>query len=1070
MKTRYFILPILAFFASATILKAQLAMPLTFDEAMEFTFTDFGPDLEGGRPVDKVTTVAADPDAAENMVACNIKPAGAETWSGVTFWDAVKIPVSETETKISVRVRTPEANTPILLKIENNLSSSHFVEKIVNSTKAGEWEILTFDYANPSGGTLDFNELLPVYNRISIFFNFGAGGGASDTTYYFEDVTLGAPAILNLPFDFESDILAYDFGEGGGFGGGVSTIIDNPQMVEPNTSAKVAQMVKNAPETWAGSTLALDGPLNFGNGTRISLDVFSPRAGVPVLMKLEGAVPTELSVDTTMANAWETLIYDFAGNTEAEYTGISLFFDFGTAGDGTENFTFLFDNLQLAPEQVSLPLDFENDSIFYLFNNFGGAAASRADNPDPSGINTSDSVACVVKSAPEVWAGSTMNFPEGLDFSGSSIFKMKVWSPRAGVPILFKLEPSGEPAIEVSVNTTVANEWEELTFDFTGQTDGEFTGISFFFDFGTAGDGTDNFTFYFDDVRLFGASGSLDPIDLPVTFDPGVNYGITDFGNMGPTVIGNDPVEGESNPVACATRPDNAETWAGTTLGEPAGFANPFAFSDTATQISVRVYAPAVGIPVRLKVEDASNNTISAETEVVTTVMNAWETLVFDFGQPAEGTSAVSVDSTYNKLSIFFNFGTDGATAGEQIFYFDDLQWTGQTNEGLGGPAKPTLPITFQEPAEEVDHTVTDFGGNVSILGADPLDAANVVACTLKGAGAELWAGTTMSGPAGLGEAIPLSFTNSMMSVRVLSPDAGIPVLLKVEDASDPTKSVETIAMTTVADAWETLTFDFNNPAEGTAAFNPDYTFDKASIFFNFGTTGNDAGEKLYYWDDVLFLDSTPRAVGEDAGSPTIALAADPTPDVEVGLTVFDGFGTVLGKIVSIDGRILTLDAPLGAALPANAALAFVDERFPIVDTGNVLNISTRGLVGSGDNVMIGGFIIVDGPQTVFVAARAQELGAFGVTNLLPDPVLTITPQGDSENPVIVVDNWEDDADQAQLISDVWMGTPPLEVGSTSAGVVITLNAGSWTGIVSAADGTTDGGLCIFEVFEVNNQ
>ena len=1065
MKIRYFLISTLAFIASATFLKAQLAMPLTFDEAMEFTFTDFGPDLEGGRPVDKVTTAVADPDNAENMVAGVIKPAGAETWSGVTFWDGTKVPVSESETKISVRVRTLEANTPILLKIENSLSPSHFVEKIVNSTKANEWEILTFDYANPTGGTLDFNELLPVYNRISIFFNFGAGGGASDTTYHFENVTLGAPEILNLPFDFESDTLAYNFGDGGGFGGGVSTIIDNPQMVEPNTSAKVGQMVKNAPEVWAGSTLALDGPINFGNGSRISLDVFSPRAGVPVLMKLEGAVPTEISVDTTTANAWESLVYDFAGSTEAEYTGISLFFDFGTAGDGTENFTFLFDNLQLAPELVTLPLDFENDNVFFLFSNFGGAAASRVENPNPSGINTSDFVGCSVKSAPEVWAGSTMNFPGGLDFSESSVFKMKVWSPRAGVPVLFKLEPSGDPAIEVSVNTTVANAWEELTFDFTGQTDGELNGISFFFDFGAVGDGTENFTFYFDDVALEGVGGGLDPVDLPVTFDPGVEYGLTDFGNMAPTVIGDDPVEGASNPVAIATRPDNAETWAGTTVGEPSGFANPFPFSNDATQISVRVYSPAMGIPVRLKVEDASNNTISAETEATTTVGNMWETLVFDFGQPAEGTSAVSLDNTYNKVSIFFNFGTAGATAGEQVFYWDDAMWTGQTNEGLGGPARPILPITFDLPAEEVDYTLTDFGGTFSILGVDPADATNVVAISQKSGTAELWAGTTMSSPSGLGEPIPVTANDTKMSVRVYSPDAGIPVRLKIEDKTAPTKSVETEAMTTVANAWETLVFDFANQADGTAALNPDYTFDLASIFFNFGTTGADAGEKIYYWDDVMFgaeVDDTPRSTGEDAGSNTITMTVDPGADVIPGNLIFLDDGTELGKILSVAGRVITLEAPLAAAIPAESALTFVVDNTPDTTGGKLVNISTRGAVGTGDNVLIGGFVIGTDTQQVYISATGPELANSGITGFLVDPVLTITNITTGEE--TVNDNWEDT--QGQLITDLWGGAPPLAAGSLSAGIVMTLNTGSYTAKISGAGDTT--GTAIIEVFEID--
>jgi hypothetical protein len=56
-----------------------------------------------------------------------------------------------------------------------------------------------------------------------------------------------------------------------------------------------------------------------------------------------------------------------------------------------------------------------------------------------------------------------------------------------------------------------------------------------------------------------------------------------------------------------------------------------------------------------------------------------------------------------------------------------------------------------------------------------------------------------MSIPAGLAAPIPITASATTMSVRVYSPDAGIPVRLKIETVGDPTRSVETEAMTTVA-------------------------------------------------------------------------------------------------------------------------------------------------------------------------------------------------------------------------------------------------------------------------------
>ena len=100
------------------------------------------------------------------------------------------------------------------------------------------------------------------------------------------------------------------------------------------------------------------------------------------------------------------------------------------------------------------------------------------------------------------------------------------------------------------------------------------------------------------------------------------------------------------------------------------------------------------------------------------------------------------------------------------------------------------------------------------------------------------------------------------MSVSIYSPTVGTPIRLKVEDSGDPTISVETEAVTTVANEWETLVFDFSNEATGTAALNLGYSYNKASIFFNFGTTGAQAGEQTYLWDNLYF--SIPVGINEN--------------------------------------------------------------------------------------------------------------------------------------------------------------------------------------------------------------
>jgi hypothetical protein len=81
------------------------------------------------------------------------------------------------------------------------------------------------------------------------------------------------------------------------------------------------------------------------------MKVYSTRAGVPVLLKLEGDVPpSEVLTNTTQANAWEILTWNFAGKPSNVYNKLVLMFDFGSVGNGTANSTFFFDDIfQLAP-------------------------------------------------------------------------------------------------------------------------------------------------------------------------------------------------------------------------------------------------------------------------------------------------------------------------------------------------------------------------------------------------------------------------------------------------------------------------------------------------------------------------------------------------------------------------------------------------------------------------------------------------------------------------------------------------------------------------------------------------
>ena len=387
--------------------------------------------------------------------------------------------------------------------------------------------------------------------------------------------------------------------------------------------------------------------------------------------------------------------------------------------------------------------------------------------------------------------------------------------------------------------------------------------VSIFFNFGTDGATAGEKTYHWDDVA-FVPPPMLNQIDLPVTFeDSTVDYTLTDFGDNASMLVV-DPA-GSTNMVAMTTKPITAPLWAGTTAGTENGFANPIPFTATETKMKVMVYSPDAGIPVRLKVENALDPTKSVETEAMTTVANTWETLTFDFNNPAMGTASLDLSFIYDKASLFFNFGTDGATAGEKTYHWDNLEFGADTSN----LAKIDLPVHFED--STINHSLTDFGGNVSEIIPDPDNANNTIVKTIKELGAEVWAGTTVGTPSGFANAIPFTATETRLSVSVYSPDAGTPIRLKVENTLDGMISVETEDTTTVANGWETLVFDFSNEVAGTPALDLANVYDKASIFFNFGTDGNTAGEKTYYWDAVEFGNSVSITDLTNTGFPLLS-------------------------------------------------------------------------------------------------------------------------------------------------------------------------------------------------------
>ena len=125
--------------------------------------------------------------------------------------------------------------------------------------------------------------------------------------------------------------------------------------------------------------------------------------------------------------------------------------------------------------------------------------------------------------------------------------------------------------------------------------------------------------------------------------------------------------------------------------------------------------------------------------------------------------------------------------------------------------------------------------------------------------------------------------------------------------------------------------------------------------------------------------------------------------------------------------------------------------------SSRLVNISTRSLVGTDDKRVIGGFVILGSkPKQVLIRGIGPSMAAAGVNNVLGDPMLELFSGATkmTEN-----NDWQS-ADNAGMVSSL---LPPANAKESA--LLITLDPGGYTAILSGASGST--GIGLIEIYEV---
>lgn len=187
------------------------------------------------------------------------------------------------------------------------------------------------------------------------------------------------------------------------------------------------------------------------------------------------------------------------------------------------------------------------------------------------------------------------------------------------------------------------------------------------------------------------------------------------------------------------------------------------------------------------------------------------------------------------------------------------------------------------------------------------------------------------------------------------------------------------------------------------------------------------------------------------------------------------GFGTLTAPVAPATTYTFTLDHNVGSSSNITGSFTVTDgvfsgtfttsagtftvNSFKTTVVNRMANISTRGLVGSGQGQLIGGFIITGGPKLVMLRAIGPSLAAFGVSPALDNPKLQLFA---NQTPLASNDDWKTNTNAASIAASGLAPTNDLE-----AALLVRLEPGAYTTVVTGS--STAVGIALVEVYEVGD-
>ncbi|MHB1147208.1 MAG: carbohydrate binding domain-containing protein [Lutibacter sp.] len=574
-----------------------------------------------------------------------IDPSGAWDALIVDFGAAINL---STKNTFKIKVLTSVAGT-LKAKLEGGTSGGIEVDATISNTS--NWVEYSFDFSS------QFNQ---NHTKLVLFFNAGVDTGGSDV-YYIDDLRwdtstdpcVGVAEDINVINDFDcqknQDIPEVEL-----------TATPNKNAIN---SSKFSGKYIDETGAWDAVIVDFGAPINLTTHNAFKIKVLAPVTGT-LKAKLEGGTSNgiEKDVQITTTGQWVEYTFDFSSEANANHQKLVLFFNAGVDTDGTQ--VYFIDDLKFA--EVSDPCNgvIEDLSIVNDFNCQqnstipGYVTNSIVENPDQSGINTSDAVLKVTDNGTDAWDALVIDLGRVMDLSTKNYLRIKILSTRA-VPLLAKLEGGTSGAKEVWGAITTTGVWTEYVFDFSDQATANHKKIVLFFN-GGQNDGTASDVYYIDDIRFAEydpCAGVIPDLSIVNNFECQQNYAVVCC--ITTEIVTNPYKTGINTSDSVLKVTDN-----GTDAWDALVFDLGAAINlSTKNQLKIKIYSTK-SVPLLAKLEGGTSG--AKEVWGTITTANAWTEYTFDFSDQAA--------ANHKKIVLFFNGGASDGTASD-IYFIDDLKW-----------------------------------------------------------------------------------------------------------------------------------------------------------------------------------------------------------------------------------------------------------------------------------------------------------------------------------------------------------------------------------------------------------